>query len=94
MKIEYQPSTLMEEMSAISFDTNRSLLLMLMRKRSHLFFTELQLWCSRLEFPRFDGDDPTRWIYKAKQYFDGDYGALDWNFLALMVMTLLDGFTG
>ena len=25
---------------------------------------------SKLDFPRFNGDDPTRWIYKAGQYFN------------------------
>ena len=24
----------------------------------------------RLEFPRFRGDDPTTWVYKANQYFN------------------------
>ena len=23
----------------------------------------------KLDFPRFNGDDPTRWIYRAEQYF-------------------------
>jgi hypothetical protein len=24
----------------------------------------------KLSFPRFDGNDPTGWVYKAEQYFD------------------------
>ena len=23
----------------------------------------------QLDFPRFDGEDPTRWIYRAEQFF-------------------------
>jgi len=25
---------------------------------------------ARLDFPKFDGDNPTRWIYKVEQFFE------------------------
>jgi TolA-binding protein len=36
----------------------------------HEGFQQVQLKSIRLEFPRFNGDDPIGWVYKANQFFN------------------------
>lgn len=43
----------------------------------------------KLEFPRFSGEEPTAWVYKANQYFK--YNKIPANMQLLMASFHVDG---